>query len=108
MDLKRLFSHRRKSKGQGMVELALTLPIFLILVFGVFEIARLVFFYSAVFTASREAARYASASGKSGAGIEYYRDCAGTRSRAESVAVGIGLTDADILISYDHGPDIKW
>ena len=52
---------KRKFKGQGLVEFALTLPIFLVLLFGVFETARLIFLYSAVFTASRDAARFAGA-----------------------------------------------
>jgi len=92
--------------GQGLVEFALALPIFLLLIFGVMEIGRLVYFYSAIFTASREAARYASATGTSPtSGTTYYRDCAGIRARAESVGFGAGLTDADISISYDHGPD---
>jgi Flp pilus assembly protein TadG len=47
----------KRFKGQALLELALTLPIFMILVIGVFEVGRLVFIYSSVLTASREAAR---------------------------------------------------
>ena len=89
--------------GQGMVEFALTLPIFLLLLFGIFEVARLVFLYSAVFTASRDAARYAGATGDSPAGVEYYRDCDGILARADRVSSFANIEE--ILIEYDHGPD---
>jgi hypothetical protein len=59
-----LKSHRAKhSRAQGMVEFALALPVFLLLMFGIIEFARLLVTYSAVYTASREAVRYAVATG---------------------------------------------
>jgi hypothetical protein len=50
---------REKDKGQGMAELALTLPVLLMVVFGMIEMARLVQTYLAVQHAAREGARYA-------------------------------------------------
>lgn len=94
---------RKKTRGQGLVEFALTLPIFLVLLFGIFEVARLIFLYSAVFTASRDAARYAGATGESPAGMEYYRDCEGIMARADRVSSFANIEE--ILIEYDHGPD---
>ena len=91
--------------GQAMLELMLTLPIFLALVFGVIEISRLIFFYSSIFSASREAARYAAASGLSPNGVAFYRDCAGIRASAKSTSFGTTLSDSDISIYYDQGPD---
>jgi len=52
-----LLNKRKRNLGQGMVELALVLPLFLLLLYGIFEIGRLVFMYSAVLNASRDAAR---------------------------------------------------
>ena len=50
---------RRKQKGQALAELALVLPILLMVVFGMIEMARLVQTYLAVQHAAREGARYA-------------------------------------------------
>jgi hypothetical protein len=50
---------REKDKGQGMAELALVLPVLLLVVFGMIEMARLVQTYLAVQHAAREGARYA-------------------------------------------------
>src|SRR3990172_5783961 len=68
----------KEEKAQGMVEFALVLPLLLLLVLGIIEAGRMLFLYSAVMTSSREAARYGSAAG--------------------------GIGDANISISYDHGP----
>ncbi|HUS69434.1 MAG TPA: TadE/TadG family type IV pilus assembly protein [Anaerolineae bacterium] len=53
-----MLRHERE-KGQGMAELALALPILLMVVFGMVEMARLVQTYLAVQHAAREGARYA-------------------------------------------------
>jgi Flp pilus assembly protein TadG len=50
---------REKDKGQGIAELALVLPVLLMVVFGMIEMARLVQTYLAVQHAAREGARYA-------------------------------------------------
>lgn len=89
---------KRKHHGQGLVEFALTIFIFLILVIGLFEVARLVFLYSSVFTASRDAARYA-------AGSEHYSDCEDIRNRAVTMGTLANLEESDIEIWYDKGPD---
>jgi Flp pilus assembly protein TadG len=46
-----------------MVEFALALPLLLLLIFGILEVGRMVFTYSSVVNASREAVRYGSATG---------------------------------------------
>jgi Flp pilus assembly protein TadG len=94
----------RKENAQGMVEFALVLPMLLILIFGVIEIGRLLFIYSAVSTASREAARYGSAAGDNGSGIPRYEDCAGIRAAAERIGTLASVQDSNITITYDHGP----
>jgi hypothetical protein len=103
-----LFADRQKRKSykaQSLVELALVLPIFLLVVYGIIEVARWVFIYSAVFTASRDGARYAAAVGKNAGGVDYYRDCDGIRERAMSVGSIADIQAGDIDIIYDHGPD---
>lgn len=110
--IKRHTHDNRKQKGQGLVEFALVFPIFLLLVYGIFEVARAIFMYSAVLNASRDAARYAAAADNvqslNAGYTPFYMDCEGIRNRARRVSsfVDLSATDA-ILISYDHGPNTK-
>jgi len=47
----------RKNKAQAMVEFAIALPILLMLLYGILEAGRLLFLYSTIVTASRQAVR---------------------------------------------------
>jgi Flp pilus assembly protein TadG len=94
--------------AQAMVEFALALPIFLMVVYGLLETGRLVYLYSAVTTASREAARYGAAWGVNNTtdDIPKYQDCVGIRNAARKVGILLNLQDTDITITYDHGPGV--
>lgn len=48
---------RRERRGQTLVEFALIIPIFLLIVLGIFDLGRAVFTYSTISNASREASR---------------------------------------------------
>jgi hypothetical protein len=48
---------RRRSRGQSLVEFALILPIFLLILFGLFDLGRAVYAWSTINNAAREAAR---------------------------------------------------
>ncbi len=87
-----------------MVEFALALPLLMLLLIGIIEVSRAVFIYSAVISASREAVRYGSASGYNSNGYPTYQDCAGIRDAAKKVGFLATIEDANIAISYDHGP----
>ncbi len=93
-----------KSKSQGLVEFALILPVLVLIIFGLIETGRLIFTYSSVVSASREATRYASATGTSPRGVPYYQDCRGIRDAAKRMAFINPLEDAQITIQYDNGP----
>jgi hypothetical protein len=88
-----------------MVEFALVLPMLILALFGVIEVGRLLFIYNAVATSSREAARYGSAAGDVGGYLAHYEDCNGIRAAAKRMGSLVGIQDADITISYDHGPN---
>ncbi len=90
-----------KEKAQGMVEFALVLPLLLLVMFAVIEFGRLLFIYSAVFTASREAARYGAAAGDVGNYVPHYQDCAGITATARRITNLVGINT--ITISYDDG-----
>ncbi len=51
---------RRRKNGQGLVEFALVIPIFLLLLFGLIDVGRLVYMNSVLSQAAREGARVAS------------------------------------------------
>ena len=103
-----------KKRAQAMVEFALALPILLLLLYGILEAGRLLFIYSSVVTASRQAVRYGSATGM---GLDYspdgpnnstyerYRDCYGIRRAAQRADFLNAFEDSDIRIYYDRGPD---
>lgn len=92
-----------KSNAQGLIEFALILPLLLVLVFGIIEVGRMIFIYSAASTAAREAARYGSAAGDIGGMVAHYQDCTGIRAAAKRIGVLTGLQDSDILVRYDQG-----
>ena len=89
-------------KGQGLVEFALIMPVFLLLVLGIVEFGRLMIAFSSVSTASRDAARYAVSVGESAGGIPHFQDCLGIRTAAEQVTL---FADVLIVITVDaDGP----
>ena len=51
---------RQRSRGQALVEFALVLPIFLMLLLGVFDLGRMIYMYNGVAEAARELARVTS------------------------------------------------
>jgi len=72
---------REKNKGQGLTELALILPLFLLLVMFIFDVGRVIYYYSTIHSAAREGARY---------GAVNPCDSSGIIERAHNIAVGLG------------------
>ena len=54
---------RGRSRGQALVEFALVVPFFLLLLFGIIEAGRFIFYYETLSNATREGARYAIVNG---------------------------------------------
>ncbi len=90
----------KKNRGQAIVEFMLALPVLLMLLYGVIEVGRLIFIFSSVANASRQAARYGSASGEID-NVAFYQDCEGIRAVANQSAFII--TFDEINITYDRG-----
>jgi hypothetical protein len=54
---------RREGPGQALVEFALIAPLFFVLLFGIVEAGRFIFYYETLNNATREGARYAIVNG---------------------------------------------
>lgn len=94
-----------RESAQAMVEFAIALPILMVMLVGILEVGRMIFVYASVISASREAARYASAVGLADGGAYYkYQYCAGIREVARRSALLVPLPDAKIKIFFDSGP----
>jgi Flp pilus assembly protein TadG len=63
-------SQNRWSRGQDLIEYAITLPIFLVLVFGFIDLWRAAYYFSALQNGAREGARYAIVHPGNNTGIE--------------------------------------
>ena len=96
----------QKALGQGVLEFALALPITLLIILGIIEFGRMMVTYTAISSASREAARYGAAVGDDGTGtLAKFEDCDGIRAAARRVTDAFLLIeDASITIQYDRGP----
>ena len=99
-------SHSQKSSAQAMVEFALVLPILLLVIYGLLEVGRLLFIYSSVVSAARQAVRYGATTGVNASGTLRYRDCDGMRAAAKRVGFIDEIVDTDIVIQHDEGEGI--
>ena len=96
----------RREKAQAAVELALTIPIVLVLILGIIEGGWLLFVYTSLTAAGREAARYGAAVGNiSSTGPISYNDCAGIKDAAFRIGRFAGITTDDprVKIYHDNG-----
>ena len=97
----------KREKAQAILEFAIVLPVLLLVVYGLIETGRLLFVFSSVNNATRQAARYGSTSGVGPNGVPRYQDCDGIRNAAENSDF-LNAFDAnastDFIIEYDNGP----
>jgi Flp pilus assembly protein TadG len=88
-----------RQDGQSLVEFALVLPIFLLLVFAIFDVGRVVWASDSLANAAREAARYAIVHGKDSGSIATKSDIRGV-AQGYSIAGGTGIT---VTVCYGSG-----
>ncbi len=94
---RRTLSLRRCSRGQGLVEFALILPLLLLLILGIIEFGYVFTVYTGLFNAAREGARYGVVRPSDVSGIE-------SRTRERIFLVDPNAVDMDITVMYDNGP----
>ena len=81
---------QRGVPGQALVEFALLLMILILIMVVILDLGRVTYYFSAVYNAAREGARYGSVSPMDGSGI-----CA----HAEPIAIGTTLSCGTIGVS---------
>jgi hypothetical protein len=94
--------HRTKQdaeQGQALVEFALTLPIFLLLVFGIIDLGRLIFAYAQVIDAARQGVRWGIVEGLEHGNFQYL-DCDGIEAAARDTPGLVPTGSLDIVIQY--------
>ena len=90
--------HGRRSRGQAIAEFALVIPVFLLILMGIFDAGRAIFVYNGLTNAAREAARFAIVNQDGGLIVD----------RAQAMAFGVTLntTAGDVVAFYRQNPDI--
>jgi Flp pilus assembly protein TadG len=89
--------HPRHHRGQSLVEFALILPIFLVVLLGLFDLGRAVFYHSTISNAAREAVRLAIVD----------QNPPAIRQRAVDEAGGVmPITTADVTVRF-LGPTLQ-
>jgi Flp pilus assembly protein TadG len=83
-------SFRSIKNGQSLVEMALLLPVLLMLSVVAIDFGRGVYYFSAIFNAAREGARY---------GIIHPEDITGIQDKAIEMAVGVNLDPSNVTVS---------
>jgi Flp pilus assembly protein TadG len=83
---------RRKdnSPGQTMVEFALIIPIFILILMGIFDLGRAIYTYTTINNAAHEAARLAIVD----------QNAAEVRDTAVGQAVGVRVVPADVTVRW--------
>ena len=82
--------HRRRARGQSLVEFAIVLPVMVVLILAVFDMGRAVFVYNTLDQAARQANRLAIVD----------QDAARIRTRATEVAATVGLTTSNVDVCF--------
>ena len=86
----RLFTTPEARRGQSMVEFALILPIFILLLVGIFDLGRAVYAYNTINNAAREAGRLAIVD----------QTVADIQARAAAQGVSLGIDPADVDVDF--------
>jgi Flp pilus assembly protein TadG len=88
LSMRRLLIRRRGEHGQALVEFALILPVFILMLVGLFDLGRAVYAFNTISNASREAVRVAIVD----------QDCTFIVNQAVQRSVSLGVKAADVSV----------
>ncbi|MEA3345828.1 MAG: TadE/TadG family type IV pilus assembly protein [Chloroflexota bacterium] len=86
----------RSERGQVLIEFALTLPVIILILTGIFDLGRAIYAYNAVANAAREGAR---------TGIFVKATDAKIKTAALQTAPGLSLSEEDVTINPSGSRD---
>jgi hypothetical protein len=92
MVMNKILSNFKKNNGQELVEFAMTLPILAFLVFGIFDLGRVVYYFSAMQNSAREGARF-------GVVNPWQENLVIARTKERTL--GISPNDLSVDVNYD-------
>ena len=87
---------RHRTRGQALVEFALVVPVFILLLVGLFDLGRAVYTFNTISNAAREGVRLGIVDQYVGSANT--NPVSGIKGRAAQHAVSVGATDADIAV----------
>jgi Flp pilus assembly protein TadG len=96
-------SLKRRQKGSAMVESALTFLVFMVLLLGILDFGRMVWSYTLISYAAREATRYAMVRGT---GTSHTASSDQIKAIVTSQAPGLGLDTSNTAVTFtpDQSP----
>lgn len=80
------------SRGQALVEFALIVPLFVLLLVGLFDVGRAVYAYNTVNNAAREAGRLAI--------VDQFEDH--IRAEGAGAASGLGIEAGEVVVAFEE------
>lgn len=91
-------------RGQSLVEFALVLPVLLLLIFGLLDVARAVWQENTLAFAAREGSRYAIVHGAaSSSPVPYCASCSPSAIVSAVEAAAIGVPNITVTVTYPDG-----
>lgn len=91
-------SHGHSTNGQGIVEFALVLMLFLVVVMVIFDLGRAVIFYSVLNNAAREGARY----GITNQNAYQIQNAVHGKLNGLEVSPNVSFKDGDVTVVLDY------
>jgi Flp pilus assembly protein TadG len=88
--MRTIVSSRQKARGQALAEFALVLPLFVLIVVGVFDFGRAIYDYNALGNAARTATRLAIVD----------QNVAKIQQTARTQAVNVGVETSDVTVTF--------
>ena len=103
---------RQRSRGQALVEMALVLPVLVLIMLGFVDVARMAFAYNNLENAARSGTRVAAVNQiETSAGcsreapiVDLSNPTWSIKACTVSEAVGLNLTPADVSVAYSRPP----
>jgi len=98
---------RSRSRAQGLVEFALVLPVFLLILFGIFDAGRLIVTYNGIANSARSGARVAIVNQSTAGTTTCDTTSATAWSTGCAIASGAGanVEEADVIVTYRDPTD---